>query len=262
MPILLPLAPGAGELPTPYGRVTVSSGPGTVRVAVEGQGEMRQRIRLEPSSQELPEDEEPPPLLARVLDDRILVLGGGALRVDDAWSRLVSPYDPANVDPLKTLFAREDLTDEELRALPAPASAAARLTVFDASDVPAERLRARLWTPQGLLSMLPPGTRAQDVREDADGWSWRLREDEEGPARSERVSRTGDGLSVECEGGSIERRVYAVEDAAGSGAPAAGARLTLTATLASEVPPMGLGESVRKTLVFHLASELIALGRP
>jgi hypothetical protein len=44
-------------------------------------------------------------------------------------------------------------------------------------------------------------------------------------------------------------------------ADAAGSRIALTATLGGTVPPGGPGESVRKTLVYHLAMDLLALGR-
>jgi hypothetical protein len=39
-----------------------------------------------------------------------------------------------------------------------------------------------------------------------------------------------------------------------------GSRIALTATLGEPVPAAGPGESVRKTLVFHLAMDLLALG--
>ncbi len=39
-----------------------------------------------------------------------------------------------------------------------------------------------------------------------------------------------------------------------------GSRIALTARLGGPVPPAGPGESVRKTLVFHLAMELLGLG--
>jgi hypothetical protein len=41
----------------------------------------------------------------------------------------------------------------------------------------------------------------------------------------------------------------------------AGSRLGIHATLAGRVPPVGPGEAVRKTLVFHLVSELFELSR-
>jgi hypothetical protein len=40
-----------------------------------------------------------------------------------------------------------------------------------------------------------------------------------------------------------------------------GTRIALRAALAGDVPPAGPGESVRKTLVFHLAMDLLALSR-
>jgi hypothetical protein len=41
-----------------------------------------------------------------------------------------------------------------------------------------------------------------------------------------------------------------------------GSRIALKATLAEPVPAKGPGESVRKTLVFHLAMDLLRLGTP
>jgi hypothetical protein len=53
----------------------------------------------------------------------------------------------------------------------------------------------------------------------------------------------------------VASRGVFVEEAPG------GSRIALTAMLAEAVPPAGPGESVRKTLVFHLAMDLLALGR-
>ncbi len=52
----------------------------------------------------------------------------------------------------------------------------------------------------------------------------------------------------------VASRDAAVEAASG------GARIALRATLGGRVPPAGPGESVRKTLVFHLAMDLLGLG--
>jgi hypothetical protein len=51
----------------------------------------------------------------------------------------------------------------------------------------------------------------------------------------------------------VVSREAAVEAAPG------GSRIALKATLSGGVPPAGPGESVRKTLVFHLAMELLQL---
>lgn len=53
----------------------------------------------------------------------------------------------------------------------------------------------------------------------------------------------------------VAGRALAVGEAPG------GSRIALTATLSGPVPPAGPGESVRKTLVFHLAMDLLDLGR-
>jgi hypothetical protein len=52
----------------------------------------------------------------------------------------------------------------------------------------------------------------------------------------------------------VASREAAVEDAPG------GSRIALRAALGGSVPPAGPGESVRKTLVFHLAMDLLRLG--
>lgn len=53
----------------------------------------------------------------------------------------------------------------------------------------------------------------------------------------------------------LSRRELLVEPAS------EGSRIALSATFDKPVPPAGPGEAVRKTLVFHLASELLALSR-
>jgi hypothetical protein len=257
LPVLLPIG-SAEEIPTAYGKLSLARSGEELSVVFEGRGEREERIRLgmEPREGGVAE----PTLdarLVRVLDDRVLTLQGGALVVEDAWSRLETPYDAAaNADALKTLFAREDLSREELALLPPPASGSATLRVFDRGEADAGALRARLASPRGLLSLLAPGTRAEETTEEPAGWTWRLVE-EDGTARAERVLRTASGLEVvpldpEAE---LSRRVYAIEPRPW------GAHLSLTVTLAREVPPLLLGESVRKTLVFHLASELLALSK-
>ncbi len=53
--------------------------------------------------------------------------------------------------------------------------------------------------------------------------------------------------------------LVASRDAVVEAAPG-GSRIALTVKLSAPVPPAGPGESVRKTLVFHLAMELLGLG--
>ncbi|HKC23411.1 MAG TPA: hypothetical protein VKF32_01645, partial [Thermoanaerobaculia bacterium] len=261
LPVLLPLEPPACDIPTAWGKLSVARRDAEIAVIVDGQGAREERARLSPGDS-APLDEETrgdglEPLLLRVLDDRVLLFASGELRVEDAWSRLAFPFPSGAADALRTLFAREDLTAEELAGVPAAPAEPARLTVFDRSELPATELIARLGTPAGLLALLAPGTRAEDLEEDASGWSWLLAGETGDPALRQRVTRLEDGVRVrELDAASaLSERVYSVLPAG------SGARLSLAATLAREVPPLGLGESVRKTLVFHLASELIALSR-
>ena len=53
--------------------------------------------------------------------------------------------------------------------------------------------------------------------------------------------------------------LVASREAAVAAAPG-GSRIALRAALGGSVPPAGPGESVRKTLVFHLAMDLLRLG--
>jgi hypothetical protein len=74
------------------------------------------------------------------------------------------------------------------------------------------------------------------------------------PLRAEEVRR-GLDLGAPPPSPLVASREADVRDAPG------GSLIALTATLGERVPTAGPGESVRKTLVFHLAMDLLALGR-
>jgi hypothetical protein len=75
--------------------------------------------------------------------------------------------------------------------------------------------------------------------------------------RSERIVRHADGVEVVHLAGDspvVSRRFVLQPRAEGT-------RLSLASVLARPVPAAGPGESVRKTLVFHLVTELLALSK-
>ncbi len=73
------------------------------------------------------------------------------------------------------------------------------------------------------------------------------------PLRPDEVRR-GLDLAAPVPSALVEARVARIDAITG------GSRVALTATLGARVPPTGPGESVRKTLVFHLAMDLLGLG--
>jgi hypothetical protein len=124
------------------------------------------------------------------------------------------------------------------------------LSVYHRSEAEPAALLARLATPAGLLALYPGGAVAEEVAEGVEGWEWGVTAEPE--RRRERVRRLPDGLAVELLSGQhpFAAKRYRVEP---------DGRLVLRATLSRPVPPQGMAEPVRKTLVFHLASELLQL---
>lgn len=253
LPVLLPLDARGSGIPTAFGRLFVRDAGQEVSLVLEGQGRRREVLRVDLAGDggaartALDVREESGRRLARVLSDRALLWRAGALRVSDPWSRL--EHALSERDALEALFglSLEGATLESVERAPG-------LTVFDATGLAAAQLRARLETPAALLRLQPPGCAIEGVQSEDDGWTWTL-VDERG-RRSERVRPEPDGALVEDLSGTSpfrSRRFRVAEEAAGT-------RLTLEAALSKPVPPRGLTESVRKTLVFHLTAELLALG--
>lgn len=265
MPVLLPLTPPAAEIPTAWGKASIELSGAVARVVVEGHGEARVRAAYDLSSRAAaaPADEDRSTGDApggtetawrlRIFDDRAVRWSEGRLEVVDAWSRLTYPLDGSEAETLEALFGQPA---RDLRGVVA-AAGPARLVVFDASPLPSAVLRARLETLDGLATLLPEGVQATDVLRGDKGWTWTLRGADGRALRRERIAVEPSGVAVETLEGDhpVKSRRLVLEERAD------GTRVTLDATLAKEVPPRGLAESVRRTLVFHLASELLALSR-
>jgi N-acetyltransferase len=270
IPILLPLEPAGTELPSPAGGISLARADGGLRLAVNARGRARERARFElaraPENllEELGRAEEeagPPHEALRFHDDRLLRYRDGKIEVLDRWSRLeytVATGLPEILDQLFLISIETLLPDAPLEPLdPRAASGTGTLWAYDSSDLPVEVLKARLASPESLIRLNPAGTCFDELRTREDGWSWRLTDEADVTLRKERIRRTRDGVSIETLAGEspIARRSFQLEP------EGAGTRVTLRAVLSRPVPPRGLTESVRKTLVFHLASELLALSR-
>jgi hypothetical protein len=202
-------------------------------------------------------DESEAPYARRVLEDRTVTLRAGRVVVSDAWSVLDLPAPPAALvrDLLGTELP-EGAAELLAGSTPAPIRPPT-LAVFHRAEAKPPALLGRLATPAGYLSILPPETRAEEVHEDEAGFTWTLAA-AGAFLRRERVQRLGDGIAVEVLDGRfpLKGRRYVLE------ADAEGTLLCLRAELAWEVPPRGLAETVRRTLVFHTASELLAVAEP
>ena len=272
IPILLPLDPAGIEIPSPAGSISLARAHGRLRLTVNARGRVRERARfdLTTAPEELfeelqrAEEEAPRPKEAqRFYDDRLLRYREGRIEVLDRWSRLEYVVESGLDEILEPLFLvsiETPLPEEPGARAPLDRQAAAgtgTLWAYDASDLPVETLRARLASPEALLRLSPAGTRFDELETSEEGWSWRLTDEAEVTLRKERVRPTRNGVEIETlEGESpIARRSLSLRPEEG------GTRVTLRAELSRPVPPRGLAESVRKTLVFHLASELLALSR-
>lgn len=255
VPVLLPLDTKEPGIPSALGRLSVRIEAREARVFVLARGLRHEALRLDLSADEaaavalLAEPPEGPPRLARVLDDRTLLWRAGKLLVADPWSRL--EHALCNPDALEALFGLsvEGAVIDRVERACEP-----KLSVFDSAARPAPELLERLRTPPAFLRLLPPGCEATRIATENAGWTWTLC-DEHGE-RSERILRAADGIQVETLAGEspFRSRDFLVEESP------EGTRLTLEAILSRPVPPGGLSESVRKTLVFHLVAELLALG--
>lgn len=243
--LLVPLDDAARDLPGPTGRLSLERDGLRLRLVEEGRGERATvwTTELRPVPDTGPDDGGGAPLLLRLADDRCTTWDGHAVVVVDAWSRL--EYAPVDTASLEALFG----------VAPGPHAAgstrAPTLTVWDSHDVDPAALRRALATPEGQRRLLPPGLTAGEPDPTPSGWVWSLHDDEGGFQRRDRVEPLGDGARVTTVEGEtpISCRRYTVHPG----------RLELTATLSRPIPPRGPADSVRKTLVFHLVAELLAL---
>jgi hypothetical protein len=261
VPVLLPIDPPAVDIPSPLGKLSVVPGraAGEVRVLADVRGNVEELcvVWLETSDASPPppaESRAPGAFALKVHDDRILFWSAGRMTVLDPWSRLTYPLPAGERAVLAALFG----VNLEGALLEAPAlSEPAVLTVYDSMHLsPAEALE-RLGTPEGHLTLRPDGTRIENVVEEAEGFVWTVAGENGRDRRSERIVRHADGVEVVHLAGDspvVSRRFVLQPRAEGT-------RLSLASVLARPVPAAGPGESVRKTLVFHLVTELLALSK-
>lgn len=248
LPGLVPV--GAAGLRSPWGSLDLSRGSRGLLLTIDGRGRRTEALELADPG-DAPEALAGLPLpprgtLGKLLEDRVAFFHEGILTVLDGWSVITQPL--AEVELLERIFG----TAPEGVAL---RSEPARLAAYDRSPLPADALRARIRTPDGFLALAPPGHAIAGLTTTEEGWRWTL-EAEGQPPRTERVVRTPEGLLVTAEPatGLFASRRYAAEPTP------EGSRLAVRTILATP-PPRGLPEPVRKTLVFHLVSELLAWGR-
>ncbi|MCK6685554.1 MAG: hypothetical protein L6R30_24410 [Thermoanaerobaculia bacterium] len=253
LPAALVLDGLAAPIPTPIGSLSVRQAAGTWEIVLDSRGEEAPLGRL---SETAPEDVEPSddrdslPELFRFLPDRTLSWSGGRMEVSDAWSRLEFGLPSLQRTALEGLFGEplpEDLSPAEPEVPPS-------LSVYCAADQDEEAVLGILKHPEKHVVILPAGTVVESLSTDSRGWFWTLTL-ESSRVSEEMVRVEPDGVLVHYGGSGVplkEKRIR-VEGRPG------GSRLVSTGILSRALPPTGPSESVRKTIVFHLASELLAL---
>lgn len=252
LPVALPLTDGFRTVHSPAGTLSVSRQSGGWGVFLESQGEERCLGMLKDSEAEtpVPDDVSTSPDLLRFLPDRVLAWTGGRMEITDAWSRLSFGVAATETAALEGLFGEplpENLSSRDC-------SEPAALSVFCATSRSEAELVDILGHPERHLSILPSGTVIESIERNPRGWFWTLTL-ESSKVREEMVRVEPAGVTVRYGKGGVpllEKSIH-VESRPG------GSRLVSTAVLSMPVPPAGPSESVRKTLVFHLASELLAL---
>ncbi len=262
VPAVLPLEPLPVDLASPIGRLSVVRKGPELELVAERRGAARTLLRtaLAPVTDAALAGPGapaglPPGALLRFLEDRTLAWSGGRLTLSDAWSRLELPVSARDASTLAGLFG-EPLPAGVEDATPEP-PAEASLTAYHAVAAPSEELLARLRSLAGHRARLEPGALDGGVEPREDGFCWTLRAAEGELLRGEEVRFLDDGAEVTLSGpGPVARKRYRVEPADGGGS-----RLSVRATLAPPVPVRGPNDGTRRTLVFLLVSELVALAR-
>ena len=226
MPVLLPLDPPAQEIPTGLGKLSVSRAGGSddLRVTCDGRGDVAELLRLDAAQD--------PALLPFEEISRTPPAG-------------MTPHDARGSG---STFALRLLDDRVLYWR------AGRMTILDAwsrLDYPLpSSSRGAL---EKLLALELEGVALPEETLEAPPAPATLCVFHESPVSAEearrRLARDAPSLSL------VVGREVAVEEAG------AGSRITIAAALAPSLPPAGPTEAVRKTLVFHLMSELFELSR-
>jgi hypothetical protein len=222
LPVLLPLDPPAQEIPTGMGSLSATVAPdGSVRVTCDGRGEVAELLRL-----------------FRALTANSLLPEEGSRTPPGASTRHENDE----------VFALRLLDDRVLFW------SAGRMTILDAWSrleypLPASE-RAAL---EKLFALELEGVALPEETHETPPAPATLRVFHESPVSADearrRVARDAPALSLV-----VGRETWVEESGAGS-------RITIEAALAPSLPPQGLTEVVRKTLVFHLVSELFELSR-
>jgi hypothetical protein len=227
VPVLLPLDPPAREIPTGFGMLSVArpGGSDEIRVTCDARGEVADLLQLLPA----------PATSSFPFEEICRPSPGAGTRHDVRKSR--------------TIFALRLLDDRVLYWR------AGRMTILDAWS----RLEYTLRTSERaalekLFAIELQGvTFPEEQGEVGDGAPATLSVFHLSPIPADearvRVAPGGPPLSL------VASRETRVEESG------EGSRITIEATLAGPVPPSGPTEAVRKTLVFHLVSELFELSR-
>ncbi|MEO8586110.1 MAG: hypothetical protein ABI584_08110 [Acidobacteriota bacterium] len=224
LPVLLPLDAPGREFPTGFGTLSVKSPPGgdDIRITCDARGAETELLRVQPTHAGT----------AIPLEENCTTLPAATPRLDAGGSE--EPFALRVLDD-RVLFWRAGrmtiLDAWSLLDYPLPASERAAIEKIFALDLEE--------------TSLPEATR-QEVAKPATLSVFHLSPVAPPEAR-ERVGRDPLPLIL------VSSREERVEEA-----PSGGSRITIRAILA-DVPPAGPGEAVRKTLVFHLVSELFAL---
>jgi hypothetical protein len=225
LPVLMPLDPRALEIPTGMGRVSATVAPeGSVRVTCDARGEISELLKLHPAPATTPIPFEE---ICRPSPD------AGA-RHEARGSK--APFALRLLDD-RVLFWR-----------------AGRMTVLDAWSrleypLPSSS-RAAL---EKLFALELEGVALPEESHEALAAPATLSVFHESPVSADeargRIARDAPPLSL-----IVGREVLVEESGAGS-------RITIESALAPSLPAEGPTEAVRKTLVFHLVSELFELSR-